>query len=69
MWLGVDLSNKIDISAASSLLQMAMFMSAPDSGYLKGGWKPVQNSRQTFTENGISLDSLSLPMVMLLTMQ
>ena len=53
----------------SGLLQMAMFMSAPDSGYLKVGWKPVPSSRRTFTENGISLDSLSLPMAMSLTMQ
>ena len=29
---------------------MAMFISAPDSGYLKGGWKPVLNSRRTYTE-------------------
>ncbi|STT97336.1 Phage terminase-like protein, large subunit [Klebsiella pneumoniae] len=39
--------NKIDIQLQlkSGLLQMAMFMSAPDSGYLKVGWKPVPSSQ------------------------
>lgn len=70
MWLGVDLSNKIDISAA-----VKVWLAPNGDVYARSrfwipedGWKPAQNSRRNFTVNGIKRDIWNLLMGMLLTM-